>query len=145
VNEDQKISFVIPNIGQDVFEANIVSVSRTVQVDSRVVKVLAEYSNINANLLPGMFVAGTIHAREQKVEALPEEAIIIEGTDKNYIFYTLSSDKDDPMIFKRIYLGTGFIEDGYVQVDLEENLPEDARIVVKGAYYVKAEMMKGEE
>lgn len=39
---------------------------------------------------------------------------------------------------------TGIREDGFVEVRFEQALPEDALIVLNGAYYVLAEMQKGE-
>jgi len=107
--------------------------------------VIADFKNRDSNLFPGMFVAGTIHTGEQTVNAIPENAIIYEGNNNKYIFYTLSNDGDDPMIFKKLYLLTGLEEEGFVQVTPVEKLPEEARIVIDGGYYIKAEMLKGEE
>lgn len=145
VKKGQRVTFIIPNIGSQQYETEVTSISRSVKEDSRVVRVTAAFENKEADLFPGMFVAGTIHTSEKMVQALPEESIIIEGDNEFYVFYTLSDENDDPILFKRLVVKTGFVEDGFVQVTPLEKIAESARIVTNGGYYVKAEMLKGQE
>ena len=142
----QRVTFSLSNLSNEVFEAYIIAVGNLVGKENRVVKVTAEFSNSNERMLPGMFVAAEIHTGENNVEALPEEAVTRLEGNEHIIFYTTPSmQSDEGTAFRLAYVDTGFVEDGYIQVILKESIPENAMVVVKGAYFLKTEMAKQAE
>jgi cobalt-zinc-cadmium efflux system membrane fusion protein len=44
--------------------------------------------------------------------------------------------------FKRVEVKTGTSQLGYIQVTVVEPLPKDAKIVLKGAYYIQSHLIK---
>lgn len=155
VKPGQRVSFTLGNLGEKEYEAKILSVGSSVDDQARIVNVIASFQN-EEGLLPGMFASAKIHAGEKSFPSLPEEAIIVRSEDEQYIYYTLEGvsaggERNEPkegegaIRFYETMVNTGFREDGWVQVSFENPPPQGAMIVVKGAYYIWAEMQKENE
>jgi len=143
VRPGQRVTFTLANLGNKVYEAEVIAVGNMVREKNRVVKVLAEFQNTQDRMLPGMFVASEIHTGEEEVEALPEEAILRIGNDQFIIFFTTpEKHKEEGSYFFPLSVKTGYSEDGFIEVFLSEDIPADAMIVVKGGYYLKTELAK---
>jgi cobalt-zinc-cadmium efflux system membrane fusion protein len=82
----------------------------------------------------GIFINAEIHMNDEKLLALPDEAIISEG-EKSFIFIV-----EDDTRYIRTEVQTGIRSDDYTQI-LNPEL-KDKTIVLKGANYINAE---GEE
>ena len=139
IKEGQRVTFFLSNVDTTKHEAVVISRGATVQQAGRVVLVRASFENSNESLLPGMFVASEIHTGEELFDALPEGAIMNSGSDNPYIFYTTSPEGSDQMFFDRASITTGYAEDGFVSVKLQQPLPANARVVTKGGYWVDAQ------
>lgn len=139
IKKGQRVTFNLSNVDDEIYEAEVISIGGTVQQTARVIEVLATFENTGPNLFPGMFVAGTIHTGEEYFDALPSSAIMNYGTGNSYIYYTTSPQDGNTLSFNRAAVHTGFEEEGYMRVKLLEELPENARIVTKGGYYIQAE------
>ena len=146
VSAGQRVTFTLANMSNEVHEATIISIGNTVQQESRVVKVLAEFRNEGGRLLPGMFVSSEIHTGENAVTALPEEAVLRMDDDYFIIFYTCKTMQNEKgTSFKSVEVKLGNIENGFIQVTPVDEIPVDALIVIKGGYYLKTEQAKREE
>lgn len=135
----QRVTFTLANLGREHYEAHVLAIGKTVEENARTVKILAEFRNTSPYILPGMFVAAEIHTYEQEVDALPEESVVTETGKDPYVFYTVSQPGDSLVVFTKVSVKTGFHEDGFIQVEPLTPIPEYARIVIKGSYYIKAE------
>lgn len=138
IKEGQRVSFTLSNVDTTEHEAVIISRGAAVRQAGRVVLVTASFENSDENLLPGMFVASEIHTGEQLFDALPESAIMNSGSDNPYIFFTTTPDGSDEVYFNRAAIATGYDEEGFVRVKLQQPLPANARVVIKGGYYISA-------
>lgn len=145
IKKGQRVTFVLTNVENSVFEAEVTSVGGSVQQAGRVVKVLAEFNNTGELLFPGMFVASEIHTGEEAFDALPESAVMNFGTGNPYIYYTTSAPGNSIIEFSKVVITTGFAEDGLVQVAPLRPIPENARIVIEGGYYIQSEEGSGNE
>ncbi len=81
------------------------------------------------------------------VKALPEDAIIVEE-GKPYIFIAevhqeRESEKTEWM-FRPIEIRTGASDEGWVEINLLEPLPNGAKVAWNKAYYLISEMKKSE-
>jgi cobalt-zinc-cadmium efflux system membrane fusion protein len=70
-------------------------------------------------------------------DALPDAAVVREG-EEDFIFI-LEKEGAEGSFFKKIKVAKGGEAEGYVSVTPSEALPEGAKIVLKGAYYVSAQ------
>lgn len=146
VRPGQRVTFTLSNMNSEVHEAKLISIGNTVEEATSTVKVLGAFSNKSERLLPGMFVAAEIHIGEDRVQALPEEAILRAGNNEYIIFYTRPEMQSDTgTIFMHVPVKIGNIEGGYNEVTFMQSIPGDAMIVVSGGYYIKTEKAKLEE
>lgn len=145
VEKDQRVTFASPSSQIEDFEARIFSIGAIVDQNARVIDIMAKIKGDPAGLIPGMFVSSTIHTREQFLKALPESAIVVENENKKYGFYTLDKPGMEIFHFYPFEVNAGFEEEGYIEVAPVKPLPEEARIVLSGVYYLKSEMMKSLE
>lgn len=147
VRVDQEVLFKYTNQpGNSFYRARIFSVGKAFEDNPRAVRVHAEIEDRQVGLLPGMFVEGRIVTGTTHSVVLPEDAIIRDGEE--YLVFALHKapepDEDEEMEFDVVEVRPGITDSGYAEVRFFETLPEDTRFVTKGAYYLLAEMKKGE-
>ncbi|MFN4764534.1 efflux RND transporter periplasmic adaptor subunit [Gillisia sp. Q332] len=141
VKKGQKVFFRIESLPDIELEAEIISVSKNFEEDPKAVHVHAEIINRPGNLVPGMYVSGRIAVDNQRSTALPESAIVRDG-EKFYAF--TAEEEGDAWSFKPVEIITGTEQGNWVEIKLLKDLPKETRIAFNNAYYLMAEMQKGE-
>ena len=138
----QKITFTLTTRTDKIYEAEIFSIGKAFEMDTRSVKIHAEIIGNHKGLLPGMFVQARILIDSKKVSALPDEAFVHEkGLD--YVFVQIKH-QDDEFEFEKIQVNRGISDLGFSEVVFINEIPKDAILVKKGAYYLSSEMQKSE-
>ncbi|GEQ87423.1 hemolysin D [Patiriisocius marinistellae] len=141
VKKGQKVTFNIQSIKDDELSAEIYSVSKTFEENPKAVHVHAEIENKKGNLIPGMYIQGRIQTESTKTMALPESAIVKEG-DRFFVF---SAEKEnDDWSFKPIEVILGVKDGDWVAITFSENIDPKTKFAYNNAYYLIAEMKKGE-
>ncbi len=135
VAKGQKIKFYINN-ETEVHEALISQTGKSVS-DDKTFRVYGTVIGSCKNILPGMYVNALIEESDQKVTALPSEAVV-SFDDKDYIFVFESEkmEEGNAMTEYRIYqVKKGVTSSGYTEITLPEGFDiTAARVVIKGAY-----------
>jgi cobalt-zinc-cadmium efflux system membrane fusion protein len=121
-----------------------------------------------------MYISGHVHTDENYSLALPEKAVVTEGT-KSFIFIVdqvaliefaeeseesedgcedSCDDKcedeeknelgEDAMAFRMVEVITGQKDAGYTEIRLLDSLPENTQIVMNAAYYLLSDLKKEE-
>jgi cobalt-zinc-cadmium efflux system membrane fusion protein len=113
-----------------------------------------------------MYVSGHIHTDKNYTRVLPNDAIVTEGTN-SYIFVadnSIEMDEHDEhadhdkhgevdehgyedlhrQAFRMVEIITGQNDETYTEVKLLDSIPDDSKIVMNVAYYLLAELKKGE-
>lgn len=147
VREGQKVSFRVESIPGKTLSARIFAVGKNFEQSPKAVRVHAEIEQIENFLIPGMYIYGEINTGSSLVNALPESAVVKEGA-QTYIFLAeiphKNNNKVEEWMFKPIEVVTGTAEDGWIEIKLMNPLPKKAKVVWNNAYYLIAEMKKGE-
>lgn len=145
VKEGQKVRFSVESLPGKQMEAVIYAVGKSFEQEPKAIHLHAEIENKEGLLLPGMYVRGQILSEEKMSFALPEAGVIREG-EKHFIFTArMNSDHGiTEWVFEPVEVNIGSNEDGWVQIILLKSLPKDARVAWSSAYYLIAEMKKGE-
>lgn len=145
VEKGQTILFTVQSLPEEEFRATIYSVGTAFEKDPKAVHIHAEIENKNTRLLPGMYVRGKIFGDSRTVTALPHEAIITEA-DGSYIFSAKADTTggETSWDFERIKIRTGKTSDEWMEIKLLQPLPAGAKIAQNNAYYLEAELKKGE-
>jgi cobalt-zinc-cadmium efflux system membrane fusion protein len=113
-----------------------------------------------------MYISGHLHTDEKYTRALPNDAIVTEGT-KSFIFILDKQalekhvgeenheghehgDEDDDdaaenkTAFRMVEVIPGLKDEGYTEIRLINPLPENTQVVMNAAYYLLADMKKEE-
>jgi cobalt-zinc-cadmium efflux system membrane fusion protein len=135
VASGQKLKFYINNESEE-HSAIITQTGKSVSND-RTFKAYASVTSTCINLLPGMYVNAFIEESDDRLTALPSEAVV-NFDDKDYIF-TFEREKEEKGLpfteYRMIEVKKGVSGSGYTQVMLPQGFSVDsARVVVKGAY-----------
>jgi cobalt-zinc-cadmium efflux system membrane fusion protein len=143
VKDGQEIRFSVPNLPDTNLRAEVYLVGKVFENESRAINVHGHLEPANSRLIPGMYVNARIMAGTQTVQALPEGAIITEE-DKRFIFVN-THQEGERLYFRKVPVQTGISEGGFVEIISSEQAPTAQNVVVKGAYYLQAEMIWEEE
>jgi cobalt-zinc-cadmium efflux system membrane fusion protein len=176
VNVGQPIRFTVPSIGGEVYEGEVFLVGKSFDPDSKTVKVHGHIKGEHDKFIRGLYVEAKVYTGEQRVLALPEEAVV-EDEGKSFIFILNPEAAEEHseeaaheheeaehaeeahaeaghgqeeaghehgITFQRVQVATGTKDQGYTTITELPRLPAGTRIVTRGAYYLLAEMKKGE-
>ncbi|AMR26162.1 hypothetical protein A0257_03020 [Hymenobacter psoromatis] len=144
VHPGQKILFQIKGAGRpdEVLTARVFLVGQAFDDDARTVRVHAHLEPERTDLLPGQFIAARIQTAGARVRTLPEAALIQAG-ELSYIFRRVGTDSGRT-IFRRVKVRAGLPQHGDVPVTVLDPLPDTTGLVRRGAYFLDAELRKGE-
>lgn len=166
VKEGQKVHFTVSNRPSEELTATIFAIGKEFEANSRAVHVHAKINEKVSGLIPGMYINGHLHTDENYTRALPNDAIVAEGT-KSFIFILDKQalekhvgeenheghehgDEDDDdaaenkMAFRMVEVIPGLKDEGYTEIRLINPLPENTQVVMNAAYYLLADMKKEE-
>ena len=153
IKTGQKNYFTLPNTGQTLTNsiagyAYVFSIGKALDNSTKSITVLAKVTGkTEKDFLPGIYVNGYIETGTQTTEAVPNEAIINEGQN-NKVLVLLRTIKDAEgveFIFGTKDVKAGISEAGFTAITFLDELPKDARIVTKGAFFIESEMNKKAE
>ncbi len=161
VKPGQNVRFVLTNQDKKELKGKIFNVSQSFQNESKSVAVHADMLNPGAALIPGMYVNALIDVGAHPVSALPSDAIV-RAEGREYIFvleeeghHEAGHDEHDEELdddghtqkgpvyhFERIEVKTGTSQLGFTQVTPLHEMPENAKVAIRGAYYIQSHLVK---
>ncbi|MBT9395279.1 efflux RND transporter periplasmic adaptor subunit [Hymenobacter sp. NST-14] len=140
VKVGQPILFKIPSRGSNEdLTARVFLVGKAFNDDGRTVSVHAHLEPERDDVLPGQYVAAHIQTAGARQPTLPEDAVVQAG-EFSYIFARLG-----PGAYRRHRVQTGPSENGDVVVTLLDPGADTTRLVRHGAYFLDAELKKGQD
>ncbi|MGB5928083.1 MAG: efflux RND transporter periplasmic adaptor subunit, partial [Cyclobacteriaceae bacterium] len=145
VSEGQRVRFTVESMPDQDIYANVYSVGKSFEQDPKAVHVHAEIENKTGRLIPGMYVRGEIMTDSATTPALPESAIAREGDD--YLAFMAEkegSGENTEWMFTPVRISTGDPAGNWMAVQFLDEVPENAQFALNNAYYLIAEMNKGE-
>lgn len=150
VKPGQIIHFRLTNNPHEEYDAEVYSLSTTFEPDSRTIAVHCELRADISHFIDGMNITGIVSLGEVTSPALPDEAVI-HRDGKDYIYVQIPKPeelheeeggaKDDELLyFKPIEVLRGASQMGYTAVTMLEELPQNAKIARRGAFFVHAKL-----
>jgi len=164
IKEGQNVDFTVSNKPGEELSAKIFAIGKEFEVNSRAIHIYAQLDKVQPELIPGMYISGHIHTDKNYSLALPDNAVVTEGT-KSFIFildqnalkeFEEENEEnkneveekveigEDAMAFRMVEVITGQKDAGYTEVKLFESLSEDTQIVMNAAYYLLSDLKKDE-
>ncbi|MCB2378533.1 efflux RND transporter periplasmic adaptor subunit [Hymenobacter sp. BT635] len=142
LRKNQKILFKVPSSSvQQEFSAHIYLIGQDFDGEARTVNVHAHLDDNKAPVLPGQYVAAQIQTGGARQPTLPEEAVIQAG-ELSYIFARVGKTGNQ---FRRYRVQTGSVQSGDVAIRPLDELPDTTQLVRRGAYFLEAELSKGQQ
>jgi cobalt-zinc-cadmium efflux system membrane fusion protein len=133
----QSITFSDANDVSHTHPAKIYAINKAFEPNEQAVLVHAKINETTETLLPGMYVEARVKIDNNSTTALPSEAIVNNGND-HFIF--ISTGKN---MFQQIKVNIGTSDLGFTEVKVIDPVPDNAKVVIKGAYYLLSELTKG--
>ena len=109
--------------------------------ENKTVRIHGHLEDGRPPFIKDLFVEAKIWLTDQTIAALPEGAVILDGTF-SYIF--VGKKEVENVIFEKLKVIAGTTDQGYTEVKLIDTIPGGNQIVVNGAYYVYAQSMAEE-
>lgn len=150
VKPGQTVRFVLTNQNNAEIKGKIFSIGAAFENETKSVAVHADILNENKILIPGMYVNALIDVGGNQVNALPTEAVVkADGREFIFILEEHHDEKGEEAHeasyhFQRIEVKTGTNQLGFVEVTPLQTIAGDAKIVLKGAYYIQSHLLKSE-
>lgn len=175
LKNNQLIHFTLTNNPGKEYHAQIFSLGSSFEGESKAVSVHAKVMGDKTGLIDGMNVTAIISLQKATVPAVPTDAIVnIAGQDYIFMVTDkhaenehheagkdtvkhdakeahdhketkAGSEEEKGTTFEKIPVAKGTTEVGYTQITLLKEIPKDAKIVVKGAFFVLAKMTNSGE
>lgn len=158
LKNNQLIHFTLTNNPGKEYDAVIYSLGSSFEGASKAVTVHAKVQGTKTGLIDGMSITAVISLEKNTVPAVPTDAIVnVAGQD--YIFIvskqngeekdtkdkvTYDAKEEKGITFERIPVAKGTTDVGYTEITLLKEIPKDAKIVSKGAFFVSAKMTNTE-
>lgn len=164
VKPGQNIRFVLTNQDNTEINGKVFNVGKAFENETKSVAVHADISNKSQTLIPGMYVNALIDVGARNVQALPVDAVV-KADGREFIFILEEGHEEEnhdekeghshedgdahehegkTFHFQRIEVKTGTSQLGFVQVSVLHKIDENAKIVLKGAYYIQSHLVKNE-
>ena len=145
VKVGQPILFTVQNRGSsEEFRARVFLVGKAFEDNARAVRVHAHLEPERSDLLPGQFVSARIQTGAARQRTLPETGLVQAGP-LSYAFVRVGRATDGRATFRRLRVRTGASQGGSVAITPLDPIPDTTRLVRRGAYFLAAELGKGQE
>jgi RND family efflux transporter MFP subunit len=143
----QTIHFTLTNNPGKEYDAKIYGISNTFEPQTRAVAVHAAVQGDKRGLIDGMSITALVSLDQATVDALPLDAFV-HHQGQDYVFIesepssltTGEKTEDNHVHFKRIPVRKGTTDIGYSEVTFLEEIPDSAKVVLKGAFFLMAQM-----
>lgn len=142
VESGQRVRFTVQTLPDTELYATIYSVGKKFEENPKALHIHADIENKTGKLIPGLYINGEIITGTEQVRALPSEAI----TRENGKFYAFIAQQEEnkEWSFRPVEVIPGMENEKWTAVSFLEKLPNGTMFAQNNAYYLMAEMKKGE-
>ncbi|MFD1605644.1 efflux RND transporter periplasmic adaptor subunit [Flavobacterium artemisiae] len=160
ISVGQVIDFVLTNQSNKSIKGKIFGINKSFSNESKTVAVHAKIDPQDAKgLISGMYVSANINITNATVPALPKDAVV-RNADKYFVFMEEEAHEEEKqehaagekeeshgkeIHFKAIEVVPGTTDLGFTEVKFVNDVPANAKIVTKGAFYLLSAMKGGGE
>lgn len=155
VKVGQVIHFTLTNNPVDEYDAVVYTIGSAFEDESKTIPVNARVKGNKKGLIDGMNITAIVSLSNVLAPAVPNDAIV-ESDGKKYIFMVTGKEphhedghddhshpeKGDSqnVNFEKIEIQAGVSEMGYTSVIPIGDIPQGAKIVIKGAFFINARL-----
>ncbi|AWW28819.1 efflux transporter periplasmic adaptor subunit [Echinicola strongylocentroti] len=141
VKVGQKVRFTVQTLPDEELLAEVYAVGKSFEEMPKAVHIHAEIENKKGLLIPGMYVKGQVITDDSTRLAVREGAVVMDG-GRSYLFAAMRSS--DQWNFEKVEIITESQDSGWTSVRFLAPEDKHKTYVMNNAYYLMAEMKKGE-
>ncbi|MGJ7032841.1 efflux RND transporter periplasmic adaptor subunit [Niabella hirudinis] len=155
LKSNQTIHFTITNNAGREYDAQIFSIGTAFEAGSKTIPVHAKVIGDKTGLIDGMNVTALVSLDKSTVPSVPSDAIVsYQGNDFIFMVTEALSEGESEssqrketkdITFERVPVAKGTTDVGYSEVTLLKDIPANAKIVTKGAFFILAKMTNSGE
>ncbi len=156
LSANQTIHFTLTNNPGKEYDADIYSIGTAFANETKTIPVHAVVKGDKTGLIEGMNITAVISIGSAVVSAVPSSAIVSSG-GQDFIFIVTDKKPEEhakgeetksekpkasesDLYFERVPVQKGVSDIGYTEIIPVKELPENAKIVTKGAFFILAKM-----
>lgn len=132
IKKEQPIKFQIPENSVKYYDAEVHLIGKSIDEETRTVKVHGHLENEEEPFLVGMFVEAEIITNSIEKMALPLEAVL-EEDNRNYIL-TLNKKNNDHYEFEKTPIEIGAKNENWIEILNPIEQLKEKQILIKGAF-----------
>ncbi|MBV8324742.1 efflux RND transporter periplasmic adaptor subunit [Chryseobacterium sp.] len=146
----QIVHFKLTNNPETEYDARIYSIGSSFENESKTISMHCEVTGNKSGLIDGMNITGIVSLDKSTTPAVPTEAIV-EADGKYYVFIQTDKKAEDhdekgkphpkTLNFEKIEVMKGTSDMGYTAITPVGEIAPNAKIVVKGAFFVNAKLV----
>lgn len=152
---NQTIHFTLTNNPTTEYDAKVYSIGSSFENDSKTIAIHCAVTGNKTGLIDGMNITGLISLDHVTSPAVPNDAIVHDNGNY-YIFVMTNTEIEEPhkdetkehldkkelnkTYFEKIEILKGVSELGYTAITLISDVPPNATIVTKGAFFINAKL-----
>lgn len=160
----QIVHFKLTNNPEIEYDAKIYSIGSSFENESKTISVHCSVTGNKTGLIDGMNITGIVSLDKSTTPAVPNEAIV-EADSKYYIFIKTNKKPEEhteekgehadekqahgkeskTVNFEKIEIVKGSSDMGYTAITTVNEIPADASVVTKGAFFVNAKLSNSGE
>lgn len=159
----QIVHFKLTNNPETEYDAEIYSIGSSFENDSKTISVHANVTGNKTGLIDGMNITGIVSLDKTTTPAIPDEAIV-EADGKFYVFVKTDKNaegqneenhekeagnqteaKQKTTNFEKVEVVKGSSDMGYTAITFVKEISPDAKIAVKGAFFINAKLTNSGE
>lgn len=147
IRTGENFIFSVPAFGDSsTYHGKISGIDRVLDLETKTMQATGKIED-SGELVPGQYIEAHVQSHREEVFALPEGAVV-QDQNAEYVFVYQGKQKEksgeESSLFRKIRVITGIKQDGFIQVSNPDPLMNSRNIVLSGAFFLKAEMDKGE-
>ncbi len=142
LNIGQKISYTVPALDNTLYEGEVSVIGKEFNLQSKTVRVHGHLEGKKPMFLKDLFINARIWLNDTTSEALPEAAVLTDGSSSFVYVANNEGDKKEVEFIKVTVIPTT-TSNGFTAIKFIDKIPKGMKIVIKGAYYVDAQSKAG--
>lgn len=144
INEKTTAVFESSTYPNEMFNGRIIYIGQIIDEKSRTITIRAEFNNPKGKLKPQMFGELKIPTGKNSMAILiPAESVVkIKNEDYVFVQKNSSTETDSKQEYEKRSVIIGSTPNGMIEII--EGLNVNDKVVVKGVFYLKSELMKSE-
>lgn len=152
----QIVHFKLTNNPATEYDAKVYSIGSSFENESKTISVHCDVTGNKTGLIDGMNITGIVSLDKSTTPAIPNEAIV-EADGKFYVFVQTAKKAEEheteektkeqsgTFNFEKIEVVKGSSDMGYTAITPVSTIAPNAKIVVKGAFFVNAKLSNSGE